>query len=192
MCTNLIAMSISKDITIRFKKNQADNASDSLTTYSLMAVLAGSVFIQVLAIDTNKLFITSADKLFIVILSGLSLLFLLIAVESTIDIFHFRSNNEAAEIQKKYRRQLNLYNKAVILLITVFIYMFWAYLIRKIADLILANVSQFAYHHHCTALLIKYLVLVVCAGITFFVFTKRWRSDLKFIKNATIVVEDVD
>jgi len=106
-----------KIIKIRLEKNKFDNASDSLTTYALMAVLAGSFFIQILGLNVTDLFISSLDKAVVLIVSGISLCLILNAAEIVIDIFHFTEINGKQKGERKYKKQLKYYNQGVVFFI---------------------------------------------------------------------------
>jgi hypothetical protein len=181
-------MAASKNINLRLKRGQADNATDSLTTYSLMAVLAGSFFIQLLGMDTKLIFITGWDKPLALLFSGTSLVYIMVAAETVIDVFLFKDNNDPPELQKKYRRQLLYYNRGVIFLLVTFICTFWDYTIAKIynqfADGIFASWQT-------TATAIQYIMLIICTLATLRIVAKRWIKDIKFIKQANIVVSHV-
>lgn len=181
-------MGASKNINLRLKRGQADNATDSLTTYSLMAVLAGSFFIQLLGMDTKAIFITGWDKPLALVFSGTSLAYIMVAAETVIDVFLFKDNNEPPELQKKYRRQLLYYNRGVIFLLITFICTFWDYTIAKIysqfTDRILTNWQT-------ASTIIQYLVLIICTLATLRIVAKRWIKDIKFIRKANIVVTHV-
>jgi hypothetical protein len=181
-------MEPSKNLNLRLQRGQPDNATDSLTTYSLMAVLAGSFFIQMLALDVHGVFITSWDKAVVLLLSGISLAFILLAAETVIDVFLFKDNNYDAELAKKYKRQLTYYNLGVMFLISTFVFSFWSYAGCKIY-------SAMAIEAWClspgVALLIQYGSALIAAFITFFWVTKRWRRDLRFIKKSRVVITHV-
>jgi hypothetical protein len=177
----------SKNIKIKFERNKSDNASDSITTYSLMAVLAGSFFIQILLVDNvRNIFISSIDKGVILLLSGVALCLMLISIEKIIDVFHFTYNNKSDdEIKSKYKSQLCSYNLGVIILITTFIYSFWSYVIKNI----FCYTLEYFPFCSCNGFCCKYLALITLSGVTFYFTTKKWRNDLRFIKKAEIIIE---
>jgi hypothetical protein len=181
-------MEPSKNINLRLQRGQADNATDSLTTYSLMAVLAGSFFTQMLALDIHGIFITSWDKAVVLLLSGISLAFILLAAETVIDVFLFKDNNYEAELAKKYKRQLKYYNLGVIFLISTFIYSFWNYIVCKVYGSL--SIDAWCINHS-VALVIQYGTALIAAFTTFFWVTKRWHRDLRFIKKSSVVITHI-
>jgi hypothetical protein len=174
-----------KIIKIRFDKNKFDNASDSLTTYALMAVLAGSFFLQVIGLNVTDLFISSFDKVIVLFASVVSLFLILNAAEIVIDIFHFTEINGTAKNERKYKKQLKYYNLGVIFLITAFIYAFWSYLVKKAFCYLSAYLTfDLCSNHSC-----QYTLLIICGATTWYFVTLKWRKDLKFIKASVVQIE---
>lgn len=172
-------------IKIKFDKNKLDNASDSLITYSLMAVLSGSFFIQTLGLNVTDIFISSIDKAVVLIFSGVSLFLILNAAEIIIDILHFTEVNGLAKIKRKHKNQLKYYNLGVVFLITAFIYSFWSYFIKKcFCYLSIYFTSGLCANHYS-----QYLTMLILSLLSWAFITLKWRKDLKFIRKSIVDIE---
>lgn len=175
-----------RNITLKFDSNKHDNASDSLTTYSLMAVLSGTIFTQIIISDTSKIFISELDKMIIVTTSLISVCLILIAVESVIDIFHFTENNDdKQDLITKYKKQLIYYNLGVLFLVATILYCFWAFVIKDIIN----TLTSFCVIPQSLCLCNRYLILLILFTISFLIIGRKWIKDLKFIKKANIEIK---
>lgn len=170
-----------ENIEIKLKKSGNDNISDSLTTYSLMAVLAGTIFITILQANLDTIFLSKYDKLFVLFTSLVSLCIIFLAIETAIDIFHFGVQIDSVkDLQRKYNKQLICYNLGVIFLILTFIYSFFSYLFY----LITSNEGCFL-KPDCICIYFFPLLFTI---LVFSWVSKKWIKDINFVCKGLIKV----